>query len=599
LGGFLKNNCSDYVNSLLNSYYTYEGKTVETKFVITTINYDFVIYSGDFINDSYILNLKNNKKEIFKYSNNFIYKLCNKLQNETITKIIKYLEFTNVNAIDVNKIYKTINNELKLNNNWILKNDSLYKIVYTQPNTKHLDPLLFKRQSDSVICNNTYDYTFEKIGFGSYGTVYKYKDLIYKESNIIDTYDYGLDLSNIREICFLSQFSHNSISQLQCVNKIDYNNLSEDDKYKIYMKYRGKTLFKHFSEYKDIYLKYIIYQLLLLLNYLYENHIIHGDIKPDNITVDSDFNVYLIDWGNVNVYSKYDTITMCTALYDAPEAGYLDGRFVDGINDIYRLGMSILNLYDFNLLTCSHKYLKDYYKNSENIRLDTNNITNPEIKKIIDMMITINYKNRPYASELLKDPIFDIYRNSNIYNSQKINKYKLKIKPLKYYSSDISDLNIYDKENILVSEKNIIRFRKNLLEWIWDSYLYVDDGMKYLNLYLHTCTLIDNYLAFNIVNTQNLEMICTACMFISIMFYASSDTTKMLIKNSNFIFTKDQLKSTVIKILQFFDYKIYINTPDLSYNYEKPYIKDTLYIKLRELVVKPESFGIIHIFNQL
>jgi len=142
--GFLKNNCNDYVNSLLNSYYTYEGKTVETKFVITTINYDFVIYSGDFINDSYILNLKTN--EIIKYSNNFISQLCNKLQNETITKIIKYLEFTNVNDIDVNKIYKTINNELKLNNNWILKNDSLYKIVYTQPNTKHLDPLLFKHQ---------------------------------------------------------------------------------------------------------------------------------------------------------------------------------------------------------------------------------------------------------------------------------------------------------------------------------------------------------------------------------------------------------------------------------------------------------------------
>jgi hypothetical protein len=81
------------------------------------------------------------------------------------------------------------------------------------------------------------------------------------------------------------------------------------------------------------------------------------------------------------------------------------------------------------------------------------------------------------------------------------------------------------------------------------------------------------------------------------MFYASSDTTDMLIKGLNF--TKYQLKSTVIKILQFFDYKIYINTPDLSYNYEMPYKKDPLYIKLRELVVKPESFGIIHIFNQL
>jgi len=294
------------------------------------------------------------------------------------------------------------------------------------------------------------------------------------------------------------------------------------------------------------------------------------------------------------VYSKYHTISMGATFYEAPEAFYSSNRFIGGINDVYRLGMSILSLYDPNLYT----YLPEYYSDIKNIRLDTSNITNPEIKKIVDMMITIDYKNRPQASELLKDSIFDIYNKLDIYNSQRIRKYKLKIKPFKYYSRDISDLNIYDRKNILASEINIIRFRKKLLEWIWESYIRID-WRGYPNLFLHTCTLVDNYLAFNITDTKNLEIICASAIFISVIFYTNINITDELVNLSDNRYTIQQLNCTVIQMLQFFDYKIYINTPDLWYEYKKPYRNDSLYIKVRELVVKPESFGIIHIFDEL
>jgi hypothetical protein len=52
-------------------------------------------------------------------------------------------------------------------------------------------------------------------------------------------------------------------------------------------------------------------------------------------------------------------------------------------------------------------------------------------------------------------------------------------------------------------------------------------------------------------------------------------------------------------MLQFFDYKIYIQTPDLHYSYFCPYTTDSEFIKLRNLILEPTSFGIIHLLYKL
>ena len=181
------------------------------------------------------------------------------------------------------------------------------------------------------------------------------------------------------------------------------------------MKYKGETLNNYFKQYSDSNLIYIIYQLLQLLNSLYSQNIIHNDIKPNNITVDSDLNVYLIDWGAFNIYSRYDRESLGTRNYEAPEAYYTDSPFIDGINDVYRLGITILSLYDSGINKKSEGYFLKYYSDSKNIRLNTDMIKNIQIKNLVDQMIIIDHNKRPYASQLLEESIFDLFKIKKIF----------------------------------------------------------------------------------------------------------------------------------------------------------------------------------------
>jgi serine/threonine protein kinase len=42
-------------------------------------------------------------------------------------------------------------------------------------------------------------------------------------------------------------------------------------------------------------IRYIIHQILSALNYLHQNRIIHGDLKPSDIGINKDFSVKIID----------------------------------------------------------------------------------------------------------------------------------------------------------------------------------------------------------------------------------------------------------------------------------------------------------------
>ena len=137
--------------------------------------------------------------------------------------------------------------------------------------------------------------------------------------------------------------------------------------------------------------------------------------------------------------------------------------------------------------------------------------------------------------------------------------------------------------------------RKILLEWIWE----VCCRIRYPNLFLHTCSLIDIYLAFNIINSVKLQLVGICAIFISVFFYCNMEISEDLISISETTYTLSEFNIKVIQMLQFFDYKIYIDTPDLKYDYFSPYITDREFIKLRDLILEPTSFGIIHLFDKL
>lgn len=96
------------------------------------------------------------------------------------------------------------------------------------------------------------------------------------------------------------------------------------------------------STYTPYAMKRVINSVCNGVEVLHNNSIIHRDIKPDNILVDSNGNIKLIDYDAARIYIKgkeQDTVLLGTAGYAAPEQyGIVQS---DIRTDIYSLGVLI------------------------------------------------------------------------------------------------------------------------------------------------------------------------------------------------------------------------------------------------------------------
>ena len=84
----------------------------------------------------------------------------------------------------------------------------------------------------------------------------------------------------------------------------------------------------------------ILGQMLLALNYLHERGISHGDIKPENILFDAQFNVKLADFGCVQMDHSKPLVYQRGTLYYAPPEAFQSNSVVDGRPaDVWALGV--------------------------------------------------------------------------------------------------------------------------------------------------------------------------------------------------------------------------------------------------------------------
>lgn len=166
----------------------------------------------------------------------------------------------------------------------------------------------------------------EKIGEGTYGVVYKAR---HKKTNTIvalkkirlENEDEGVPSTAMREISVLKELRHPNIVFLQDID------LSENRLYLVF-EFLSMDLKRYMDNLpEDAFidrplLKSYLYQILEALIFCHKRRVIHRDLKPQNLLVDSSGIIKLADFGLARAFNipvRAYTHEVVTLWYRAPE----------------------------------------------------------------------------------------------------------------------------------------------------------------------------------------------------------------------------------------------------------------------------------------
>lgn len=293
----------------------------------------------------------------------------------------------------------------------------------------------------------------ERIGCGSFGEAFRGLDVIsgkkvvIKRVKIINDfkrdYLYKMEIENLKKI-----------KKIRCQNVAEVLEIKHSDDDFINMVFKtnivnGLILFDFMKIKSSIDIKVNIFKKALEgLVCLHKNGIVHGDIKPENMLVDSLGNMEYIDFGNSCIYK---ILRNCNVVYGTPlygEPKIFDALKVENYkllqetysrynnirkNDIYSLAMSfILFFVEFIKLNDSQERFYDIFMDISS----NNNITIDRFfmwkKKLPMLYKKINNKILKLLLMMLSNPSINIESYKNQFD--KISQ---------------GDINLYYKEDIL------------------------------------------------------------------------------------------------------------------------------------------------------
>nr|CAG4643288.1 EOG090X081V [Ilyocryptus agilis] len=139
----------------------------------------------------------------------------------------------------------------------------------------------------------------EKIGEGTYGTVFKAKnrenqEIVALKRVRLDDDDEGVPSSALREICLLKELKHHNIVRLHDV-------LHSDKKLTLVFEHCDQDLKKYFDslngEIDCERVQSLMYQLLRGLAFCHSKNVLHRDLKPQNLLINKNGELKLADFG--------------------------------------------------------------------------------------------------------------------------------------------------------------------------------------------------------------------------------------------------------------------------------------------------------------
>mmetsp|Transcript_19113 Transcript_19113/g.63014 ORF Transcript_19113/g.63014 Transcript_19113/m.63014 type:complete len:256 (-) Transcript_19113:240-1007(-) len=188
-----------------------------------------------------------------------------------------------------------------------------------------------------------------KLGKGAYGIVWKAIDKKTREvvalKKVFDAFQNATDAQRtFREIMFLQELNnHENIIKL-------WNVLKADNDRDIYLVFEFMDTDLHAviraNILEEVHKQYIMYQLLKALKYMHTAGMLHRDMKPSNMLLNSDCLVKVCDFGlarsiaalsNNSVSNPVLTDYVATRWYRAPEILLGSTKYTKGV-DIWSIG---------------------------------------------------------------------------------------------------------------------------------------------------------------------------------------------------------------------------------------------------------------------
>ena len=156
----------------------------------------------------------------------------------------------------------------------------------------------------------------------NHGLFEKYRDAFFKEARILD----GLKHPNIVDVIDVFQENNTAYMVMSFIQGTSLQDIVEKNcplQYAEAINYIG--------------------QITNAINFVHQQHILHRDIKPDNIMITSDYKAILIDFGNAREF-EHDKTQMHTSIftkaYAPPEQHNANSR-KGSYTDIYALGATL------------------------------------------------------------------------------------------------------------------------------------------------------------------------------------------------------------------------------------------------------------------
>ena len=169
-------------------------------------------------------------------------------------------------------------------------------------------------------------------------------------------------------------------------------------------------------------IKYIFYSVLSAVSFLHTNGIIHQDIKPSNILLNSNGNVYLADFGVGHSFQSA-AMVVGTPGYQAPEAIYDFDIDPDALNpakeDVYSLGVTLYQVM-FNELPFKGDNFYEIVQNIMHTPLIIPDGTDKDLENLLRGMLCVNPE-RMDVVDAMKSSFFTDVQKLTEFHFHKIN----------------------------------------------------------------------------------------------------------------------------------------------------------------------------------